>query len=338
MNKQIRRISNFSSLPVLLFVLLMQIAVLLVQTAVTLLRKTIHLTLDQTTVSFLAYTLIYVVIGGGVLLIFYLSRGRETGLRLPQVFCKPQQSAGWIWKWFVIIWGLGLLTAMLTNLGLQYLQELLHFQMRQPDFDSNFGSGVAGTLVMLLALSIYAPVMEELIFRSAVYRHTEIMGQGFAILFSAAMFGLMHGNLTQLFYTFVMGMGLAYLFAKTRSLFVPMLLHFCINTFSALSSVLLRADADDPEKLVQSLLDGNMMKILGIAGYAMIIYGLIIAAVVLGIIELVRAIRRRERLQGGIFPISGVKKTLVFLSAPVTVITLVVLLGILVLNTLESIH
>ena len=332
MNKEIRRLSNFSSLPVLIFVLFMQLSASAIQIGVSLLERFAHIALPEQLVYMIMYIFVYPIGGSLAALIFYKTRKRETGLRLSQTFCRPQMNAGWIIKYMIITWGLSLLMSMVTNIILQILKSLLHLNFTDISFD--FGDGVGGFIVSFVSLSIFAPIFEEIIFRSAVYRHTEIMGQSFAVVFSAIVFALMHGNLEQLPYTFVMGLGFAYLFAKTRSLLIPMLLHFLTNTTTVIfTSIIGTTDTDELSTLLSNR---NFAAVIPTVLYSLIIYGIIIAAIVLGIIELVRAIRRRERLMGSIFPISGAKKTAVFLTAPVTIITLILLVLFLTLTTINQ--
>lgn len=332
MNKEIRRLSNFSSLPVLIFVLFMQLSASAIQIGVSLLERFAHIALPEQLVYMIMYIFVYPIGGSLAALIFYKTRKRETGLRLSQTFCRPQMNAGWIIKYMIITWGLSLLMSIITNIILQLLKSLLHLNFSDISFD--FGDGVGGFIVSFVSLCIFAPIFEEIIFRSAVYRHTEIMGQSFAVVFSAIVFALMHGNLEQLPYTFVMGLGFAYLFAKTRSLLIPMLLHFLTNTTTVIfTSIIGTTDTDELSTLLSNR---NFAAVIPTVLYSLIIYGIIIAAIVLGIIELVRAIRRRERLMGSIFPISGAKKTAVFLTAPVTIITLILLVLFLTLTTINQ--
>ncbi len=182
----------------------MQLSASAIQIGVSLLERFAHIALPEQLVYMIMYIFVYPIGGSLAALIFYKTRKRETGLRLSQTFCRPQMNAGWIIKYMIITWGLSLLMSMVTNIILQILKSLLHLNFTDISFD--FGDGIGGFIVSFVSLSIFAPIFEEIIFRSAVYRHTEIMGQSFAVVFSAIVFALMHGNLEQLPYTFVMGL------------------------------------------------------------------------------------------------------------------------------------
>jgi len=71
-------------------------------------------------------------------------------------------------------------------------------------------SGDAGTVSMFLYASVLAPVAEEVLFRGYVLRSLRPFGKRFAIFGSALLFGLLHGNLLQTPYAFLMGLILGY--------------------------------------------------------------------------------------------------------------------------------
>lgn len=75
-------------------------------------------------------------------------------------------------------------------------------------------SGSSDTVSMFLYASILAPVSEELIFRGFVLRSLRPYGKRFAIMGSAFLFGLFHGNLLQTPYAFLVGLVLGYVAAE----------------------------------------------------------------------------------------------------------------------------
>ncbi len=87
----------------------------------------------------------------------------------------------------------------------------------------------------LITTVILAPVAEELMYRGVVLRRLSAVSQRFAIFVSAAMFGLMHGNLLQAVMGFIVGIVLGYAAVKTGSLVLPVLGHIFVNGFAASS-------------------------------------------------------------------------------------------------------
>ena len=71
-------------------------------------------------------------------------------------------------------------------------------------------SGQSDTFSMFLYASILAPISEELIFRGYILQTLRPYGKKFAIVFSAFLFGIFHGNLLQTPYSFLMGLALGY--------------------------------------------------------------------------------------------------------------------------------
>lgn len=75
-------------------------------------------------------------------------------------------------------------------------------------------SGASETVSMFLYASILAPIGEELLFRGFILRSLKPYGKRFAILGSAFLFGMFHGNLLQTPYAFLMGLVLGYVAAE----------------------------------------------------------------------------------------------------------------------------
>lgn len=72
-------------------------------------------------------------------------------------------------------------------------------------------SGSTSTFSMFLYSAFLAPLSEEILFRGYVLRSLRPYGRRFAILGSALLFGLFHGNLLQGPYAFLVGLILGYL-------------------------------------------------------------------------------------------------------------------------------
>ena len=71
-------------------------------------------------------------------------------------------------------------------------------------------SGKSDTFSMFLYASILAPVSEELIFRGVILQSLRPYGKRFAVVCSAVLFGVFHGNLIQTPYAFALGLVLGY--------------------------------------------------------------------------------------------------------------------------------
>ena len=102
-----------------------------------------------------------------------------------------------------------------------YLMELLNFYT---DEEPN------ATLLIGISAVIGAPLMEEVLFRGLILnRLLSKMNVWVAILLSSLLFAVSHLEFTQAIYCFFMGLSIAYVYVKTRSLIPCMIGHGLIN-------------------------------------------------------------------------------------------------------------
>lgn len=93
--------------------------------------------------------------------------------------------------------------------------------------------------VMALCTVILAPIAEELFFRKVVIDRLRKYGDIPAILLSAAIFGLAHGNFSQFFYAFLLGLVFGAVYCMTGRLRYGIALHMGLNFFGSVWSTLL---------------------------------------------------------------------------------------------------
>ena len=113
-------------------------------------------------------------------------------------------------------------------------------------FDKLMGNMVGGTFwINFLCVSIFAPLFEEWLCRGEVlrgllnYRRADGsrgIKPGWAIVLSALFFALIHGNPWQAVPAFALGCLFGYVYYRTGSLKLTMLMHCVNNTFSLVMS------------------------------------------------------------------------------------------------------
>lgn len=156
---------------------------------------------------------------------------------------------------------------------------------------------------MFLYAGIMAPIAEEILFRGLILRSLMPCGKKFAILTSAILFGVFHGNLVQSPFAFVLGLILGYAAAE-YSILWAMVLHMFNNMF--ISDTLGR---------LFSLLPGN----LGDTVFWVVILGLSIAGLVILLVrrkevgEYLRAERIPGRYMACFFTSAGVITLLIIM-------------------------
>ncbi len=79
-------------------------------------------------------------------------------------------------------------------------------------------------------------LVEEIIFRSILQNRLEMFlgSRGGGLLVTSVLFGLMHsgyGSMVEIFYAFLVGFIIGYMFYKTRSLPLVTMVHGFINVF-----------------------------------------------------------------------------------------------------------
>ena len=91
--------------------------------------------------------------------------------------------------------------------------------------------------VTLISVSVFAPLFEEWLCRGIVLRGLLTkMNPAWAIVVSAAFFAVLHMNPWQALPAFILGVLFGYVYYKTGSLKLTMLMHFTNNTMSAIFS------------------------------------------------------------------------------------------------------
>lgn len=100
------------------------------------------------------------------------------------------------------------------------------------------GSGILDKIIYFITLAIIPAIFEELLFRKAILNYCKKFGNLFAIVFSAILFGLIHMNISQGLFAFIIGIILGIIAIKTSSIKITIFLHFLNNAFVTLQVLL----------------------------------------------------------------------------------------------------
>lgn len=84
-------------------------------------------------------------------------------------------------------------------------------------------------IYIFLFTVIFAPIVEEIIFRGVLIDKLRCYGDKVCIFVSAFTFALYHGNLSQILYAFVLGAIFAYVVLKFGTIKYSILLHMSVN-------------------------------------------------------------------------------------------------------------
>lgn len=111
------------------------------------------------------------------------------------------------------------------------------FQFFGIEYNVDFGEspkGFFGFLLCLFATVVTPALVEEFAFRGLVLGSLRKYGDGFAVLVSSILFGLMHGNFEQIPFAFLVGLALGFIAVKTNSLLLAMAVHAANNFVSVI--------------------------------------------------------------------------------------------------------
>lgn len=104
-------------------------------------------------------------------------------------------------------------------------------------YNMSVGLATTGNLfLMIVATGIMGPIAEEITFRHFILQPNRRVSDKYAIIVSAISFGIMHGNVIQGTYTFVLGLLFAREDIKENNLLPSIIMHITINTSSVLIS------------------------------------------------------------------------------------------------------
>ena len=114
-----------------------------------------------------------------------------------------------------------------------------------PLFETDPLSSPVRVLMTFISIAIVPALSEEFLFRGCVLSNLLPYGKNTAILFSALLFALMHGNFAQFFYTFIAGIVLGAVYVKTDSIWAPTFIHLFNNFYSVIQQVVYEQNAKD---------------------------------------------------------------------------------------------
>lgn len=153
------------------------------------------------------------------------------GLRVSELalFKKTQKANG------VAMYFIGIAFCAFANTAVSFADSL--FSFFGIDYSVSYGEnpqGFFGFLLCLLSTVAVPALVEEYAFRGLILGSLKRYGEGFAVIASALLFGLMHGNFEQLPFAFLVGLALGFITVKTESLLTAIAVHATNNAVSVI--------------------------------------------------------------------------------------------------------
>lgn len=170
-------------------------------------------------------------------------------------------------------------------------------------------SGFSGRFIYIVSIAVVPPLVEEFAIRGVIMQPLRKYGDMFAIIASAFIFAVLHGNLIQAPFALIAGIGIGYAVCITNSVWTGVAIHTVNNLYSVLTEFMLE-DIADVAKL------NRVYLITTIALYAVSILGSALFII----------LRKRRRLMPSFTALSEGRKMLSFtLSIPMVIALLIML-------------
>lgn len=131
-----------------------------------------------------------------------------------------------------------LVSTIIVNLISAVFQDVVGITFESGLEDMTAG-GLFNSIILAFSLAVIPAIVEEFCIRGVVLQPLRRYGDKFAIVMSAAIFSVLHGNMVQIPYTLVAGIYLGYLCVVTGSIWPSIVLHFINNMFSAVQLIIL---------------------------------------------------------------------------------------------------
>lgn len=310
--KQLRSDGNYLGFMMLLLVLTMQftftaVALLLVSLGVVspdgLMQEDLGL---GNTKFLLVYSVVYALSMGVPALVASALCRR---LRNPFAPAKPV-AGGMLFLAVLAAVGLCMVANIVTNVFTSILYE---WGLPVPEFPQFLEPTGTSLGMNIFVLAVLPALLEEMVFRGFVLRTLRPYGDLFAVLVSAFLFGLMHGNIEQVPFALIVGIVLGWLYVATDNIWVPILIHFTNNALSVCMEFL-----------------GFDLSVTGQAVfYTAAIYGLAALGIVAFCILLACYYRKLQPKNKESVLTSG-QRTGALLSAPAFLIAVIIFIGLLI--------
>lgn len=152
---------------------------------------------------------------------------------------KPEKNALTFGKFLVFV----LLMFGMMGVGVVFGTVINYVAMRPFGLNPMNNTEIVGLMmnsspvIRIVTAGILGPIVEEFIFRKFLIDRTYRYGEWVAILSSALLFGLYHGNLAQFFSTTMLGGLFAYIYIRTGKIWYTIALHMVLNLTTSVITI-----------------------------------------------------------------------------------------------------
>ncbi len=192
----------------------------------------------------------------------YIIAFKIFGFRISNLISFKKPEKGDFFPLFLI----GIAFCSFANIGSSYLSawlESLGFNY-VVDYGEN-PDGFFGFLLSLISTAIVPALVEEFAYRGLVLGSLRKYGDGFAVLTSSIIFGIMHGNFEQMPFAFLVGLALGFVAVKSSSIWISVAIHAFNNFVSVFFTYFMNGFSGEIQNLIYVIFLISTL-LLGIVG------------------------------------------------------------------------
>jgi uncharacterized protein len=189
---------------------------------------------------------------------------KTTKIRFKEDIFTPNKAP----KMFVLLGTISCIgTGMISSLiYLIYSTIIKHYGITIPQPDFTLPSQRGYLILFLMYVCLIGPILEEIIFRGFILKSMQKYGNLTAIIVTSILFSMFHLNLVQFINPVLMGIVLAFITIKSKSIFPAMIAHIFNNTISLIATGVVSLKIP----LVQGLF-GSVYLVLGISALTLFV-------------------------------------------------------------------
>lgn len=149
---------------------------------------------------------------------------------------------------------LGIAFCAFSNIAVSFMGSF--FSAFGINYEVDFGqkpTGILGFMLTTIATAVVPALVEEFACRGIVLGVLRKFGDGFAVVCTAVVFGIMHGNFQQIPFAFLVGLVLGFIVVKTDTIWIAVAVHFFNNFISVVLDYLFKDLSVPSQNVIYSI-------------------------------------------------------------------------------------
>ena len=214
------------------------IAYLVIQTLSSILLTELYLNelYNESALFKYAFNILAISIGSVALpfgIMALVNKKKYAGSVIPNQPVKASVTLAWVF--------FGVLCCVASNLVVNYIslisQKIFGFQLTQGAMTDTPPDSVFACVLEMIALAVVPAVCEEFAMRCCSLQLLNKFGRGFSVFAVSIVFGLLHGNIVQFIFAFLVGLILGYVTVQTNNIMPTIFIHFINNGVSVVQDI-----------------------------------------------------------------------------------------------------